>query len=123
MRLRAIFKLMIFGLIALILVSVVSAFAAGMIIVPSTIDRASKTVSANDLKPSACSGLNLNQIIEGSGTFNGTANSDLILGSAGDDTIDGGDGNDCILGGSGNDVCTGGAGNDVFALCETVTDP
>ena len=123
MRPRAIFKMMIFGLIALILVSVVAAFAAGMIIEPSTVGRDSMSVSANDLKPSACSGLNLNQIVEGSGTFNGTANSDLILGSTGDDTIDGGDDDDCILGGDGNDVCTGGAGNDVFALCETVTDP
>ena len=123
MRPRAIFKIMIFGLIALILVSVVAAFAAGMVIEPSTVDRDSMSVSANDLKPSACSSINLNQIVEGSGIFNGTANSDLILGNSGDDTIDGGEGDDCILGGDGNDVCTGGAGNDIFVSCETVTDP
>jgi hypothetical protein len=123
MRPRTIFKLMILGLIALLLVSVLAAFAAGMVIEPSTVDWDSMSVSANDLKPSNCSSINLNQIVEGSGTFNGTANSDLILASAGDDTIDGGDGDDCILGGDGNDICTGGAGNDIFVSCETVTDP
>ena len=123
MKLRSFFQFMFFGLIALILVSVVAAFAAGMVIEPSTVDRDSMSVSPNDLKPTYCSGMNLNQIVEGSGTFNGTANSDLILGSTGDDTIDGGDGDDCILGGDGNDVCTGGAGNDIFVSCETVTDP
>jgi len=123
MNIRAFPRLMFFGLIALILFSVLAAFAAGMVIEPSTVDWDSRSVSANDLKPSACSSINLNQIVEGSGTFNGTANSDLILASVGDDTIDGGDGDDCILGGDGNDVCTGGAGNDIFVSCETVTDP
>jgi hypothetical protein len=140
MRTRSIFRIMFFGLIALILFSVVAAFAAGLVIEPSTVNLDSIPVRANDLKPSTCT-MNLNNIIRGSGTFSGTAGNDLILGSSANDTIDGGDGNDCILGaggddtinggdgddhilgGNGNDTCTGGLGTNSFETCETVNDP
>jgi Ca2+-binding RTX toxin-like protein len=116
-----------FGLIALIVASVATAFAAGLSTPPSNVDKKSVSVDVNDLKPSACDGLSLTQIISGSGTLTGTSGNDLIIGSSGNDTIDGLGGNDCILGGGGddsltgndgNDVCLGGPGNDNFINCE-----
>jgi Ca2+-binding RTX toxin-like protein len=100
-------------------------------VVPST--RAGSTVgaapTANDLKPAACAAITLNRIRTGSGTFNDTGTSNLVLGSAGADTIRGNNGDDCILGGGGNDslrgdlgidVCIGGLGTDTFHVtCET----
>jgi Ca2+-binding RTX toxin-like protein len=117
-----------FGLLALIVVSVATAFAAGITISPSNIDEKFVPVTADDLKPSACRGLSLTQVISGSGTLTGTSGNDLIIGSSGADLIDGLGGNDCVLGGSGddsltgsdgNDVCLGGPGNDQFTACET----
>jgi hypothetical protein len=123
---------MLFGLITLIFVSVIAAFAAGMIIEPSNIAMKSVPVTGEDLKPPACSALYLTNIVRGSGTFNGTSGNDLILGSSSADTIDGLGGDDCILsaggddfitGGDATDVCIGGSGADNFDTCETVIDP
>lgn len=120
-------QLVTFGLFALIVVSVVTAFAAGITIPSSNIGYQYIPVTVNDLKPSACNGITLTQIISGSGTLTGTSGNDLIIGSSGIDTIDGLGGDDCILGGSGDDsltgndgtdVCLGGPGNDVFLTCE-----
>lgn len=133
MRIRVFFQIMLFGLIALIVVSVMTAFAADLFIDSSNADRKSLPVSAGNIRPPACSALFLTNIVRGSGTFNGTAGNDLILGSSGADTIDGLGGDDCILGDSGDDVitggdggtdvCIGGTGNDNFTTCETVIDP
>jgi Ca2+-binding RTX toxin-like protein len=132
MNIRGFYRLMLFGLLALIIVSMVAAYAAGMVIAPSSVDFISRTVTVDDLKPSACSGITLTNLVSGSGTITGTAANDLILGSSGDDTISGGDGDDCIVGGGGDDsitgsggtdVCIGGAGADTFFTCETVIDP
>jgi Ca2+-binding RTX toxin-like protein len=128
MRPRAIFQIVLFGLIALILVSVITAFAAGIDIAPSNIGIESISVSAQDIKPSTCSTLNLTNIVRGAGTISGTVGNDLILGSPGDDIIDGGGGDDCIVGGDGDDIidgnsgldiCIGGGGTDSFSNCET----
>jgi Ca2+-binding RTX toxin-like protein len=93
----------------------------------SNVDQRSVPVTAEDLKPAACTGLYLTNIISGSGVITGTSANDLIIGSAGVDTIDGGGGNDCVLGGQGddnitgndgNDICIGGLGTDIFTTCE-----
>jgi Ca2+-binding RTX toxin-like protein len=132
MKKHVFFQIILFGLIVLILVSVAAAFAAGLFIEPSNVDLKSIPVNAEDLKPSACSALTLTNIIRGSGTFTGTASSDLILGSSGNDTIDGGGGDDCILGAGGDDnitggdatdVCIGGLGINSFDTCETIINP
>lgn len=116
-----------FGLLALIVASVATAFAAGIIVASSNVDEKSVPVTAEDLKPSACGGLSLTQVISGSGILTGSSGNDLIIGSSGADTIDGLGGNDCILGGGGNDslignegndVCLSGPGNDIFTDCE-----
>jgi len=111
-------KLFVFGLLALIVVSVVSAFAAGISVPSSNVGQRSIPITAEDIKPPACNSLYLTNIVSGSGTLTGTSANDLIIGGTGADTIDGLGGDDCILGGSGDDVCLGGAGSDVFIDCE-----
>ena len=81
-----------------------------------------RVVTANDVKPPQCDGLDLadrasgtggagNDLVYGSGTVSGGAGDDCVVGSPGDDTIDGG---------PGNDVCIGDGGNDTFVNCETI---
>jgi len=128
MRISASLQLFVFGLLALILVSITSAFAAGISVPASNIGQRSMPVTAEDIKPAACAGLYLTNIVSGSGALTGTAGNDLIIGSAGTDTIDGLGGDDCILAGSGDDlitgsdgtdICIGGPGMDTFATCES----
>jgi Ca2+-binding RTX toxin-like protein len=123
-------QLVILGLFALIVVSVATAFAAGITVPSSNVGRQSAPVTAEDIKPSACGGIVLTQIISGSGSLTGTSGNDLIIGSSGADAIDGLGGDDCILGGGGddsltgnegNDICLGNPGNDLFTDCEVET--
>jgi Ca2+-binding RTX toxin-like protein len=127
MKIRRTHVFILVGTATLILISLVSAFAAA-ITVPSTrlMDR-SFVPDANDLKPPECAGLNLINIVTGSGVINGTQDNDLILGDVGDDKLQGKNGDDCLVGGDGDDnltgnngwdVCIGGAGNDTFKQCE-----
>ena len=119
-----------FGLWILPVVLCLSVVVTASSVVPaSKAGRKTQSVTANNLKPVACSAITLAGITTGSGTINDTAASNLVLGSAGVDTMRGMNGNDCILGGAGNDslrgdagtdVCIGGAGTDTFnASCET----
>jgi Ca2+-binding RTX toxin-like protein len=125
---RSPLRYLIYGLLALIILTSLTAVAATNTI-PST-RLAAKVISfnINHLKPSVCSGISVATLITGTGTITGTAGNDLILGSYGDDVIDGLGGDDCILGGGGddiiyggdgNDVCIGGTGTDTFTDCET----
>lgn len=127
MRIPASLQLFAFGLLALILVSITSVFAAGINVPSSNVGQQSISVAAEDLKPPACNALSLTNIVSGSGVLTGTSANDLILGSAAADTIDGLGGNDCILGGNGDDllagsdgmdICIGGSGTDTFTTCE-----
>jgi hypothetical protein len=105
-------RLALFGLLGLILAGVGWALAAANIVPETGLHDAVEQdpVTPNDLKPPECAGLDLTNIVEGSGTFNGTDGNDLILGSPGADVIDGGAGDDCILGGDQNDDLYGGGG-------------
>jgi hypothetical protein len=118
-------------LVALMLLSVISAFAANITVPVTHLMNQSSVVTANTLKPAQCSSININIIVycpAGGGVCNGTNASELIIGSANIDTIQGKGGNDCILGGGGdddiagsqaNDICIGGPGTDTFTKCET----
>ena len=123
-------RLALFGLIALILASVITAVAAANT-VPAThaSDQNLGARTANQLKPAECT-MNLTNIVicSGTGICSGVDTTDLILGTAGSDTwltkIVGGAGTDCILGGAGDDdlrgqggidVLLGGAGNDTLS--------
>jgi hypothetical protein len=116
----------VFGLLTLIVISIVSAFAAGVTVPPSNVDMVTISVTLDDIEPFECHGITLTQIISGSGILTGTDGNDLILGSSGADIIDGRGGNDCILGGGddaltggdGSDICVGGPGTDTFNTCE-----
>ncbi len=119
-------------LAGLILFSVMFAVAANNIVPITHLSDRSSVVTANDLKPAACSASALTAILScptGGGPCNGTDASELVIGSAADDDIQSGKGNDCIVGGGGNDqirgeqgtdVCIGGPGTDTFhPSCET----
>lgn len=82
-------------------------------------------ITADDLKPAACAGVNLTAVVVGT---DGTGANELILGSAagtsvrgrgGDDCVLGGGGDDTVRGDAGTDVCIGGPGTDSFIACET----
>jgi Ca2+-binding RTX toxin-like protein len=107
-----------YTLLALILASAMTAIAAANTVPSTRITNQKKSISANNLKPAACTSINLTNIVTGSGAISGTSGNDLILGSPGSDVIDGSGGDDCIVGGGGVDSCTGGLGNDIFVSCE-----
>jgi Ca2+-binding RTX toxin-like protein len=79
------------------------------------------------LTPGACAGLNLSNLMWGSGNVNGTNGSDLILGAPGSNKLDGKKGNDCLVAGAGTNRLDGGQGYDIcigprnarFQRCET----
>ncbi|MDP1548272.1 MAG: hypothetical protein Q8L87_19840 [Anaerolineales bacterium] len=128
MRRRFPLRALIFGLVALVIMTSLTAVAATNTIPSTRIAAQSVSFNINHLKPSACSGISVTTLITGTGTITGTAGNDLILASASADTIDGLGGDDCILGGggddtinggSGSDVCIGGGGTDLFTDCET----
>lgn len=112
MMIRVCLRILAILLLAFMITGVTGAFTATNNVARSNVGKVSKSISANDLKPSACSGQSVSNIIKGSGTFSGTLGNDLILGSSGADVIDGQGGNDCILGGGGDDTLIGGDGND-----------
>jgi Ca2+-binding RTX toxin-like protein len=86
------------------------AFTASNTVPGGTVSRSVLAITADTLKPAACSGITLTTIVSGT---TGTAGNDLILGTSGIDVISGNNGDDCILGGEGDDTIDGGNGNDV----------
>lgn len=114
--------------LTVILASAITAGAvltAGNTVPTSKTGRFVTTITANKLKPAACSTITLSTRVNGN---TGTSGADLLLGSAAADTMVGNGGNDCILGGGGDDsidggtetdVCIGGPGTDTFVNCET----
>jgi Ca2+-binding RTX toxin-like protein len=122
------FRWLLFGVFAVIVMTSMMAIAAANTVPPSQVDDQSVSYNVNHLKPSACSGIVLSNLVTGSGALTGTEGNDLIIASSGADVIDGAGGNDCILGGGGADTITGGDGNDVclggadidsFTTCES----
>lgn len=125
---RSFLRVVGLGLIALLVVTAVTAIAATNTVPSTRMVNASISFNMNYLKPSACAGITVSSVVTGSANINGTAGNDLILGSssgdtitdlAGDNCILGGGGDDIITGGPGSDVCLGGPGNDTFLACET----
>lgn len=107
------------GAALLVLFGVVTAVAATNTVPDTRLDYDSNSLGLNDLKPPACAGVGVTNLVTGGGTVTGTEGNDLILASSAADTIDGLGGDDCIVGGGDSDTCTGGAGSDVFVTCET----
>jgi Ca2+-binding RTX toxin-like protein len=119
----------IITLLLLSLATLGSALAASNSVPRTTVGSALHAITANALKPAACSHINITNIIIGSGAINGTTGNDLILGSPQDDDIKGRGGWDCIISGAGNDrlqgnggqdVCIGGPGNNQYIQCNVI---
>jgi Ca2+-binding RTX toxin-like protein len=129
---RNILRLAYISLAGLILFSIYFAIAANNVVPVTYLTDQSQIVTANELKPAACSAITVTTIVYcpvTGGNCDGTDTSELIIGSSANDNIRGGKGDDCILGGDGNDnirgeqhtdVCIGGPGTDSFhPSCET----
>jgi Ca2+-binding RTX toxin-like protein len=101
-------------MLLLVALSIFSAFAAANTVAVSSAEDTSFEISANDLKPSECSALNLTNIVTGSGNIQGSNGNDLILGSTSADKINAKKGGDCVLGGDGDDELGGGKEGDVL---------
>lgn len=111
---KRVLPLVVILLGGLIFLGLFSGAAATNIVAESGLSDTLHTVTANQLKPAACT-MTLTNIIIGT---NGTQDNDLILGTAANDTggsqLKGLGGDDCIIGGAGDDTLTGGKGNDVL---------
>jgi hypothetical protein len=96
------------------LFAILALFAGlGLIVTGSTASNAvpsshaaviTQSISANSLKPSACSGISIDELVVGSGTVPGTSANDLILGSPNNDMLGqngAAKGPDCCLAGGG----------------------
>jgi hypothetical protein len=114
-----------------LLAAATSALAARVVVPPTKLDHITRSVRANDLKPTNCTGIDLRRVVAGSGTVRGSRDNDLVLASPASDSVDGQEGDDCLVAGGGNDVLTGGPGSDVclggpgsdaFSSCETTVD-
>ena len=70
-------------------------------------------ITADTLKPSACSGITLTALFTGSGIFSSNIAAELVIGSAGIDTISARNGDDCVVAGAGDDAIDCGGGTDV----------
>ncbi len=114
MLVRVAKRLVTLGLLILTLMTMSLAMAAANTVPPSAVDDQSFPITANDLKPSSCAGLNLSAVVVGSGLVFGTAANELVLGRGGLDVIAAGGGDDCVLGGGSADLLFGGTGNDVL---------
>jgi hypothetical protein len=82
-----------------------------------------RAIAANDLKPSDCAALSLNNIVLNNNGRN--IGSDLVLGTSANDTITTGigPGSSCIVGGAGTDTVTvsGSGGTAVCVISTTST--
>src|SRR5688572_15277087 len=81
----------------LICTAVVTALSSANVVPASRASDTQNPITANNLKPSECAGLNVTAKIAGSGTLTGTAAAELIVGGPGADTISGGGRGDCVL--------------------------
>lgn len=103
-------SLLVASLVVLCSVAGGSALSGANNVPQSRVTKYVTAITANTLKPAACSAITLTTVVAG---VNGTTGADLLLGTAAADTISAGNGNDCVLGGGGNDSINCGAGTDV----------
>ncbi len=131
MNIRTLYRLAFFGLMVLILASILTAVAAANTVPSSYLADQTRAIAVNDLKPPECSSLTLDTIVSCGNGINCNAGNgnDLVLGSPSNTTIRGQNGNDCIVdsssagsrtlvGGNGTDVCIGYASTIFDGSCE-----
>jgi len=126
---KKLIRLILISLLLMILLSAILARMSANTVNESGMEEQTQEVTANQLKPSACNGIDLSAIYTDS---DGAATNDLVLGTSASNTLNGNDGDDCLVGGNGDDtldggagadVCIGGEGTDSFSNCETQVDP
>ena len=124
---RFVLRVIFFNLALLVIITTLTAVAAANTVPATRADSSVVSFQIDHLRPPACAGLTLLNLVSGSGSLNGTEGNDLILASAGADTINGFGGSDCIVSGGGDDmidggidadICIGGDGSDIFINCE-----
>lgn len=142
-----VFLTLLIGFAVVVVISVLTAVAASNTVSDSRAGEDQSSITGNDLKPAACAGINITNIVDVGAGESGTSGNDLILGTAGNDrVIRGRGGDDCILGGAGDDsrrlpfnfipglyggngddvliggpgydACSGGNGSDTYIGCE-----
>jgi len=149
MKFRTAVRIGAIGAAAFAFAGALPAFTANNPVPRTYASDTTSAISANNLKPSQCSGITLTAKITASpwtggaaaelivgttaaNTMTGNGGDDCILGgagidalrgNAGNDVLIGGDGNDTLTGGAGTDACYGGGGVDTFATCETTDGP
>ena len=114
---------------SVVILGIVTAFAANVAVPVTRLTDQARAITANTLKPASCSAITLTSVVictggncDGSNANElllGTANAERIRGRGGTDCIVGGGGNDQLVGNGSNDVCIGGPGTDTFTTCET----
>ena len=96
---RFVLRVIFFGMALLLVITTLTAIAATNTVPPTRADAQAIAFQINHLRPSACAGLTLSNLVTGSGALTGTEGNDLILASSTADTINGLGGSDCIVGG------------------------
>lgn len=108
--LRLLLRLAMLSLPVLLVLSIISAQAASVRIPQSNLGRSLVPITANDLKPPECAGLNLTAV-----SNNGSTNiPTLILGTSATENLRGRSTSDCIVGGSGNDTLRSNGGQSIL---------
>ena len=96
-RPRLLFQSAALGFVAFLLAQVYGAYTASNTVLASQIGRSSTSITANDLKPPECT-MTVTSIASGTGTFNATAQFQLVVGSSAQDIVTL-QKNDCFVGG------------------------
>jgi len=97
MRPRHLVTLAALALVALVAASAFDAYTASSTVAASKVGLKESAFSVTNLKPSACT-VSVTTLLTGSGTFNATAQNQLVLGSSSKDTVTL-EKNDCFVGG------------------------
>ncbi len=123
---RGVLSFGVLALAGLVLMGALSAYTASNSVPPSRAGQFIADIGPNDLKPEACSGIHLTNVLVRIGpppVINGSEGNTLIL-TSGVTRINARSGNDCIIaagavqidGGPGTNVCIGGPGS-TFTNC------
>jgi hypothetical protein len=110
-------KLIFLVLAVLVVVSVVSAFAANIVVPPTRLTDQANPITISELAPAECSTISSSLtalVVCTGGSCSGSNANELIIGTTGYDEIDAKNGTDCVVGGGGDDDLNGGNDDDVI---------
>lgn len=112
------FAQLIFIVLAVLIVgSIVSAFAANVVVPSTRLTDQTNPITISELAPAECSSISSSLtalVVCSGGSCSGSNANDLIIGTNGYDEIDAKNGTDCVVGGDGDDNLNGGNDDDVI---------